>query len=103
MSNEPCAKDDPLPEYELRRITPHGQHPGVTFVVSHNQTVLWTPEYTRHVLVTKYGGFVKEQIAWGGILNEMGQWVRPSFDFGDAPNPQERAKVVQLLKNAQYR
>jgi hypothetical protein len=67
---------------------------GITFLVSFDGVILFTREYTRHRAFADQTGYSLSDIAWGGILTEKGTWVRRSFDFGDAPDPEIREQVV---------
>lgn len=71
--------------------------PGITFVVTREGVVVFTKEYMRHVRLVEKSPFPRHSIAWGGILNAEGQWVRRSFDFGDAPDLDSREYVVELI------
>lgn len=71
--------------------------PGATYVVTHDGVVIFTREYTRHVRLVEKSPFPKHSIAWGGILNPDGHWVRRSFDYGDAPDTDAREFVVELI------
>lgn len=71
--------------------------PGITYVVTHSHVIVFTREYTRHVRLTSKSPYSKSDIAWGGILDRSGQWVRKSLDFGDAPNLDDREKVIELI------
>ncbi len=71
--------------------------PGITYVVTHSNVIIFTREYTRHVRLASKSPFSKLDIAWGGILDRGGQWVRRSLDFGDALNLEDRERVVELI------
>jgi len=45
-------------------------------------------------------GLGRGEVAWGGILDATGNWVRRSIDFGDADSVEEREAVVALLARA---
>ena len=45
-------------------------------------------------------GLGRGEVAWGGILDATGNWVRRSMDFGDADSSEEREAVVALLAGA---
>lgn len=75
-----------------------GGSPGVTYVVTHEGVVIFTREYIRHVRLVQLCPYKHEQIAWGGVLTAQGQWVRRSYDFGDAPDFDTREFVVGLLQ-----
>lgn len=75
-----------------------GGTPGITYIVSTKGVVYYTREYIRHSSLLSRSGETRENIAWGGILTSEGEWVRRSFDFGDAPNPDVRDLVVAMIK-----
>ncbi len=70
---------------------------GITYVVTDQGVVVFTREYMRHMRLVERSPFPRHCIKWGGILNAEGQWVRRSFDFGDAPDPDTREFVVDLI------
>jgi hypothetical protein len=72
--------------------------PGTTFVVTHDGVVIFVREYMRHVRLVEKSPYSRSQIAWGGILTAGGEWVRRSFDFGDAPDHDAREFVSELLQ-----
>lgn len=74
-----------------------GGTPGVTFVVSQRGVVIFTREYTRHVNLVDRSGYPRDHIVWGGIMTPEGDWVRRSFDFGDAPDFESREQAVELI------
>ena len=85
-------------DYRLRRVdVPNATGAGVTYVVTHANEVLWTPIYTRHRFIQEQSGIPWAGIAWGGILTSQGDWVRGSYDFGDADSLQEREAVRNLI------
>ncbi|MCR5027805.1 MAG: hypothetical protein K6A31_00930 [Fibrobacter sp.] len=43
-----------------------------------------------------------DDIAWGGILNDRGDWVRRSYDFGDAPTVEIRNEVISAIQEEIY-
>jgi hypothetical protein len=71
---------------------------GITYVVTNDGVVIFTREYMRHVRLVQMSPYPKYTIAWGGILTGDGQWVRKSFDFGDAPDMDSREFVVELIQ-----
>jgi hypothetical protein len=76
---------------------------GITFLVAEDKHVLFTREYTRHRTLLERTEYPMAEIAWGGILTEAGTWVRRSFDFGDAPDPETREEVVLSIQKAVVR
>jgi len=70
---------------------------GITFVVTHEGVVIFTKEYMRHVRLADKSPYPRHNIAWGGILTPRGEWVRRSFDYGDAPDRDAREFVVELI------
>ena len=88
-------------EYQLRRVdVPQAVGAGVTYIVTQSHEILWTPIYTRHRFVQELSGVPWAGIAWGGILTMDGNWVRGSYDFGDASDEKERETVRALLVKA---
>lgn len=86
-------------EFEIRRVdVPEAVGAGVTFIVSHSNEILWTPLYTRHRFIQENSGIPWAGIAWGGILTTQGEWVRSSYDFGDAPDQADRDEVARLIR-----
>lgn len=85
--------------YSLYEIpaSPAGS-PGITYVVTHGGVVIFTREYMRHVRLIQNSPYPKHAVAWGGVLNSEGHWIRKSFDFGDAPDIDTRDFVVELLQ-----
>lgn len=73
---------------------------GITFLVAEDRNVLFTREYTRHRTFLERTEYPIAEIAWGGILTEAGTWVRRSFDFGDAPDPETREEAVLSIQKA---
>ena len=71
----------------------------MSFIVTHENVVIYSREVTKHNLLMLKSGHFPEQIAWGGILDETGDWVRPSIDFGDAPSTSVRAETLGLLNS----
>lgn len=67
-------------------------------MVTDHGVVVFAREYMRHVRLVEKSPYPKHQIAWGGILNEHGHWVRRSFDFGDAPDTDTRDYVVEMIQ-----
>jgi len=90
--------DSNLPAYRTEEIPAMGMMPGITYVVTKGNVILWTREYTRHIILTQRSGRTRDEIAWGGILDQDGQWVRKSFDFGDAPTREQRERVTEILQ-----
>lgn len=79
-----------------------GNPDGVTYLVTCDGTVLFTREYVRHRLLLSRTRFPFYTIAWGGVLTDSGEWVRRSYDFGDAPSPESRDAVVDLIRHALF-
>lgn len=67
---------------------------GITYIVSEWDEVLWWPFYTRHRWLADAVNLPYTQVAWGGILDTQAQWVRASYDFGDAPSGEILSEVV---------
>ena len=90
--------------FTIREIPAYGMNSGIydniTFVVSDLGEILFTREYTRHIVVAQRAKVSNSKIAWGGIVSPNGQWIRPSFDFGDAPTVEDRDLVVSIIKSA---
>lgn len=82
------------------QLTNSNIYDNITFVVSDLGVVFFTKEYTQHVIVAKRANVPNSQIAWGGIVNSDGKWIRMSFDFGDAPTIEIRELVVSLIKKS---
>lgn len=90
-----------MPDFQLEPLAaPEDGRPGLTFVVSKAGNVVYTQELTTHKMLTIRSGRVPEDIAWGGVLDPAGNWVRPSVDYGDAPQIETRDTVVNLLRSA---
>lgn len=87
-----------LPAYRTEEIPVSGMMPGITYVVTKDNIILWTREYTRHIILTQRAHRIRDDIAWGGILDAEGNWVRKSFDFGDAPTREQRDRVTEILQ-----
>lgn len=87
-----------LLEFQLRRVdVPQASGAGVTYIVTHGNEVLWTPIYTRHRFIQEVSGIPWAGIAWGGVMTTQGDWVRASYDFGEADTLEERDRVVELI------
>ena len=82
---------------EIFSTSPSGK-PGLTFVVTNSNTIIYTQTITRHRDVTIGSGRLSHEIAWGGILDTSGNWVRASIDYGDAPDKETRDKVLSLIR-----
>ena len=78
----------------------NGNLDGITYLVTCDGTVVFTREYLRHRHLLARTRFPFYTIAWGGILTDMGEWVRRSYDFGDAPDPESRDAVVSLIRRS---
>lgn len=93
----------PLPQhgYSLLEVpaSRHGNPDGITYLVTCDGTVLFTREYIRHRHLLARTHFPFYTIAWGGVLTDSGEWVRRSYDFGDAPDPESRDTVVAIIQN----
>ena len=76
-----------------------GAQRGITYLVSSKNVIIFTREYTKHMLLYLRSGIPREEIMWGGILSKSGLWVRKSLDFGDAPDETMRNEVVKILCN----
>ena len=72
--------------------------PGITYDVTVNYEILVCPIYTRHKILQQASGFPALSIAWGGILDEQGTWVRGSFDFGDCEEEEDKQEVLRLIR-----
>jgi hypothetical protein len=83
----------------IQEIKAQGNIEGITFIVSDSGVVIFTREYTRHILLMQRASFTKNQIQWGGILNQEGAWMRASYDFGDAPLMSDRELAVLMIKS----
>lgn len=75
-----------------------GNTDGITYLVTCDGTVVFTREYLRHRHLLARTRFPFYTIAWGGVLTSSGEWVRRSYDFGDAPDPESRDVVVALIQ-----
>ena len=75
---------------------------GYTFIVANDGTVYYTGELTRHLSLMSRTSCQMEDIAWGGILNDRGDWVRRSYDFGDAPTVEIRNAVISAIQEQIY-
>ena len=84
--------------YKLLEVSPpHTKTPGITYIVTFDNVVLYCPFYTRHKAVMEVSEYSIKEISWGGILDTRGNWVRRSIDYGDAPNKELREVVRNLL------
>ncbi len=73
---------------------------GVTFLVTNSGRIFYTCERIPHRLLLAKSSYSAKDIAWGGVLTEQGDWIRPSGDFGDAPNPEVRNAVVSQIQES---
>ncbi len=88
-----------MTDYTLRRVDEvNFGGKGVTFIVTHGNEILWTPVYTRHRDIQEASQLAWSGIAWGGVMTTQGEWVRRSYDFGDASENNERDIVINLIK-----
>lgn len=71
---------------------------GITYIVSEWDEVLWWPFYTRHRWLADAVSLPYAQVSWGGIMDTQGDWVRPSYDFGDAPDAALLSQVVLEIR-----
>lgn len=77
-----------------------GNSDGITYLVTCEGNIVFTREYIRHRHLLARTRFPFYTIAWGGVLTDSGEWVRRSYDFGDAPDPESRDIVVALIQRA---
>lgn len=87
-----------MESYRLLEVSPpHTKTPGITYIVTIDNVILYCPFYTRHKDVMSFSKYSIEEISWGGILDTRGNWIRRSIDYGDAPNKDLREIVRSLL------
>ncbi len=87
----------------VKKIEPIGlDRNGYTFIVAKDGTIYYTGELTRHLSLMWRTSCKMEDIAWGGILNNCGDWVRRSYDFGDAPTLAIRNSVISAIQKEIY-
>lgn len=73
---------------------------GITFLVTNGGRIFYTCERIPHRSLLARSHYSAKDIAWGGVLTEQGDWVRPSGDFGDAPDPEIRNSVVFQIQES---